>query len=83
MLAIIVLGSGCPNCQRLEQMAKEAIRQLGVEAEIDKVTDHHAIVAAGVLSTPGLVINEQVVSSGRIPALEEIISWLADAMATA
>lgn len=83
MLNIQVLGSGCPNCQRLEKVAKQAIQQMGVEAEVEKVTSHEAIMAAGVLSTPGLVINEQVVSSGRIPALEEIVSWLADAMATA
>jgi hypothetical protein len=64
-------------------MARLAIQQLGVEAEVDKVTDHEAILAYGVLSTPGLVINELVVSSGHIPALEEIVSWLAESLATA
>jgi len=83
MLSIKVLGSGCANCKRLEQMARLAIQQLGVEAEVDKVTDHEAILAYGVLSTPGLVINELVVSSGHIPALEEIVSWLAESLATA
>jgi small redox-active disulfide protein 2 len=83
MLSIKVLGPGCPNCQRLEGITRQAVEQLGQEAEISKVTEHQEIIALGVMNTPGLMVNERVVSSGRIPALEEVISWLADALAAA
>ncbi len=80
MLTIKVLGSGCPNCKRLEQETKKAIANLAVEAEVIKVTDYQKIMEYNVLSTPGLVINEKVVSSGRIPSQSEIISFLATAL---
>lgn len=82
MLNIKVLGSGCPNCQKLEANAKTALEQFQPEGgyEIEKVTDVMDI-SAYVLRTPGLVINEQVVSQGRIPAPDEIMTMLADALA--
>jgi small redox-active disulfide protein 2 len=67
MLSIKVLGPGCANCRKLEEIAREAVAALGVEAEISKVTDMQQIIAYDVLKTPGLVINEKLVSSGRIP----------------
>jgi small redox-active disulfide protein 2 len=78
MLTIKVLGSGCANCKKLEAIAHQAVEQMGLEAEIIKVTEYPAIMAYNILSTPGLVINEKVVSSGRIPSLAEVSTWLAN-----
>ncbi|MCU0840022.1 MAG: thioredoxin family protein [Rhodospirillales bacterium] len=76
MVSIKVLGPGCANCRKLEDVAREAVATLGIEAEIAKVTDMNAIVAYGVLKTPGLVINEKLVSSGRIPTPASVVEWL-------
>lgn len=76
MINIKVLGPGCANCKRLEEMARKAAEELGVEAEIEKVTNYNDIMKYPILSTPGLVINEELVSSGRIPSQEEITDWL-------
>jgi len=81
MLTIKILGSGCPNCKRLEALTRQAVEQLGVEAEVSKVTDYNDIMKYDILSTPGLVINEKVVSSGRIPSPAEITSFLTDVLA--
>ena len=80
MVTIKVLGSGCPNCQKVEQIARQALHSLGVDAEVIKVTDHSKIQAYNILATPGLVINEKLVSAGRIPSLAEVTTWLTDAM---
>ena len=79
MLNVKILGAGCPNCRKVEQIARQAAANLGVEAEFSKVTDYSRIMEYDILSTPGLVINEQVVCSGRIPSEAEVITWLADA----
>ncbi len=78
-MVIKVLGKGCPNCQRLEMVARQALDDSGVEAVIEKVTDFDAIMAYDLVSTPGLVINEKVVSAGRIPSKESIKSWILEA----
>jgi small redox-active disulfide protein 2 len=83
MTKIEVLGSGCANCKRLEQNAHEAVGMAGVEAEIVKVTDYREIMAYGVMSTPGLVIDGKVVSTGRIPSAGDIAMWLHQATTTA
>jgi small redox-active disulfide protein 2 len=80
MLTIKVLGPGCANCQRLEAMVRQAVAQLAVEAEVIKVTEHPEIMKYKILSTPGLVINEKVVSAGRIPDDSEIMTFLANAL---
>jgi len=80
MLNIKILGTGCPNCKRLEQEAKKAVYNFAVEAEVEKVTDYQEIMKFDILNTPGLVINGKVVSSGRIPSQSEIITFLADAL---
>jgi small redox-active disulfide protein 2 len=80
MITVKVLGSGCANCNRLEQNARKVVKDLAIEAEIVKVTDHLEIIDHGVLNTPGLIINNVVVSSGRIPNEAEITTWLADAI---
>jgi small redox-active disulfide protein 2 len=76
MKKIEVLGPGCNNCQRLEANAREAVALTGVEAEIIKVTDYGQIMAYGIMSTPGLVIDGTVVSYGRIPSPGDIAAWL-------
>jgi small redox-active disulfide protein 2 len=80
MLTIKVLGSGCPNCKKLEALTRQAVEQLAIEAEVIKVTDYKDIMAYNILSTPGLVINEKVVSSGRIPSPAEITTFLTNAL---
>ena len=80
MLSIKILGPGCPNCEKVAAAAKQAVAQFGVEAEITKVTDIAAIRSYNVLATPGLVINDRLVSAGRIPSDAEVISWVADAL---
>ncbi len=80
MLEVKILGTGCPNCKKLEEEAKKAVDTLGIEAKIEKVTDYQLIMEYDVLSTPGLVINEKVVSSGRIPSQGEITSFLTSAL---
>ena len=77
MKTVKILGPGCANCRKLEAVAREAAAGAGVEAEFVKVSDMKAIMAYDVLSTPGLVIDEKLVSSGRIPTQAEIQSWLA------
>ena len=78
MLTIKVLGPGCANCKKLEAIAKQAAQNLGVEATFVKVTDYSDIMKYPIMSTPGLVINEKLVSSGRIPSQTEVTTWLAD-----
>jgi small redox-active disulfide protein 2 len=75
---IEVLGPGCANCRRVEANAREAVVMAGVEAEIRHVTDYREIAAHGVMSTPGLVIDGTVVSSGRIPSAGDIATWLSE-----
>jgi small redox-active disulfide protein 2 len=76
MIKIEVLGPGCANCVRLERVARDAVETAGVEAEILKVTDYAQIMTRGVMSTPGLAIDGNVVSVGRIPSPGEIVQWL-------
>jgi len=79
MLNIKILGSGCPNCKKVEALAHQAVSDLDLEAEFEKVTDYNQIMTYDILSTPGLVINGKVVSYGRIPRLDEIKGWLQQA----
>ena len=78
MLNIKILGSGCPNCKKVEALAHQAVEELGLEAVFEKVTDYQQIMTFDILSTPGLVINGKVVSAGRIPRVDEIKGWLKD-----
>lgn len=79
MVTVKILGPGCANCKKLESIARQVIEKTAVEAEIIKVTDFNVIGDFGVVATPGLVINEKVVSSGRIPTSAEVTSWIAAA----
>lgn len=80
MLTIKVLGSGCANCKRVEQIAQRAVRDLGVQADIMKITDYNEMLQYSVLSTPGLVINEQIVCQGRVPSPAEVTTWITSAL---
>ncbi len=77
-MEIKVLGSGCANCKTLEARTVEALDSLGLQAPIHKVTDLPQIVAYDVMSTPALVIDEEVVLAGRIPSVEELRRLLVD-----
>ncbi len=79
MLKIKVLGVGCANCKKVEEVTRQALTYMSLQAEIIKVTDHAEIMNYPILSTPGLVINEKLVCSGRIPSQTELTTWLADA----
>ena len=83
MLTIKVLGSGCPNCKKVEAIARQAVAKMSVEAEIIKVTEHAKMIQYNIMATPGLVINEKLVSAGRIPSEAQVTSWLAEALEAA
>ncbi|HPB71820.1 MAG TPA: thioredoxin family protein [Phycicoccus sp.] len=74
---IKILGPGCRNCVTLEKEVRAAVEQLGLDATVEKVTAYPDIAAYGILSTPGLVIDEKVVVSGRVPKRAEIAELLA------
>jgi len=75
---IKILGSGCSNCKKLQQVAMEAVKDLGVEADFEKVEDIQKIMGYGVMRTPAIVINEKVKSFGRIPGKDEIKKYIED-----
>ena len=79
-MEIKILGTGCPNCKRLEKNAREALAMMAVEATVVKVTDMQEIMTYPILATPGLVIDGQVVASGRVPAASEIGTLIANAL---
>ncbi len=75
-MLIKVLGPGCANCKRLEDRTREVVADLGIDAEIEKVTDYAEIAGYGVMKTPGLVVDEKLVVSGRVPTTREITDIL-------
>ncbi|MCU7497159.1 MAG: thioredoxin family protein [Ignavibacteria bacterium] len=81
MLNIKVLGPGCTNCINLEKLCKEIVVENGVEAEIEKITDFKDIMAHGIMSTPGLIINGKIVSSGKLPTKSTLTHWVMNALA--
>ena len=80
IMIVKVLGPGCRNCVNLERATRQAIDDLGLDATVEKVTDYPTIVGYGVMSTPALVVDEKVVSSGRVPAAAEVRELLTAAM---
>jgi small redox-active disulfide protein 2 len=75
-MEIKILGTGCPRCGELERRTRNALAELNIPADLEKVTDIKRIMEYGILSTPGIVINGKVKCSGRIPKPDEIKAWL-------
>jgi small redox-active disulfide protein 2 len=69
---IKILGTGCVNCRNLETLTRSTLDQLGLDVEIDKVTDPGEIASWGVMSTPALVIDDEIVAAGRIPSPDQL-----------
>ncbi len=80
-LHIKILGGGCANCDRLAQNAKEAVAHLGVDATFEKSGDHADYARYSLLATPGLVVNDQLLSGGRVPTSDQIVTMLANVLA--
>lgn len=80
MLTIKVLGSGCENCKRLEATVRQVLSLLAVDAQLIKVTEFSEIAKYHLLATPGLVINEKVVSAGRLPTEAEVTTFITTAL---
>jgi small redox-active disulfide protein 2 len=77
MLNVKVLGPGCANCKRLEAMVQKVVTEHGLTAEVEKVTDYAQMMRWNLMKTPGLVVNDTLVVSGRVPNETEIAGWLA------
>jgi len=76
MKTIQILGTGCPKCKKLTEMAEEAAKSAGIEYTIEKVTDINAIIGFGVMATPALVVDGEVKASGRVPSVDELKGML-------
>ena len=79
-MEIAVLGSGCKNCEALEATTHQALSDLGIDQEITKITDFGEIASYGVMKTPALVIDGNVVTAGRVPPVVEITSLISAAV---
>ena len=75
-MIIEILGTGCPKCKKLEENAREAVKEAGISAEVKKVTEIGDIIGYGVMTTPALVIDGEIKCSGSTPSPEEIKKWL-------
>ncbi|MEF8727900.1 MAG: thioredoxin family protein [Accumulibacter sp.] len=75
-MIIKILGSGCAKCSRLEQLTREAVAELGIEATFEHLKEMDKIMAYPIMTTPALVVDEQVKVAGRIPSKAELVGWL-------
>jgi len=75
-MKIKILGTGCPKCKQLEAVTREAVKELGIDAEVEKVKDIVKIMEYPVLATPALVIDEKVVLAGKVPAKDEVAALI-------
>lgn len=78
-MEIKVLGTGCAKCRQLEKTVRQAVDEMGIDAQVEKVTELTDIMSYGIMSTPGLVIDGEVRLAGRLPKLEEMKSILSRA----
>jgi len=78
-MEIKVLGPGCAKCEMVERRVKSALAELGIPADVEKVSDIRKMISYGIQATPGLIINGRTVSSGRIPRVEDIKLWIQEA----
>jgi len=69
---LLILGMGCPKCRKLAENAESAARELGLEYELSKVTDINAITGFGVMTTPALMVDDDIKVVGRVPTVEEL-----------
>jgi small redox-active disulfide protein 2 len=76
MKHIKILGTGCPKCKQMEAIVNQVVTQLGIDATVEKVEDIQKIMEYNVLTTPVLVIDEQIKVKGRVPMPEEVKSFL-------
>ncbi|HHW29545.1 MAG TPA: thioredoxin family protein [Syntrophomonadaceae bacterium] len=75
-MEIKILGTGCAKCNKLEELVREAVSELGVDADIIKITDLNEILEYDIMLTPGLVVDGEIICSGRLPKKDEILNWL-------
>jgi len=80
-MRVQILGTGCPKCKKLAANAEEAVRQAGVEAQIEKITGVAEIAKFGVMFTPALALDGQVKAAGKIPSVPQIVQWIMDVQA--
>lgn len=80
-MIIKILGPGCAKCHKLEQLVKEVVEEMKVDASIEYIQDMGKIMEYPILTTPGLVINEEVVCAGKVPSKNEIASMISQAKA--
>lgn len=78
MMEVKILGGGCPKCERLEVLTREVVEEMGLKATFTKVKSMNEIMAYDVMTTPALVVDEKVLSYGRIPGKDEILQWLSE-----
>ena len=79
-MKIKVLGSGCARCHQLEHTVKDVVKELGVDADIEDVKDIKKIMEYPILTTPGLVIDEKLVCSGKVPSKAEVTAFITSAL---
>jgi small redox-active disulfide protein 2 len=75
-MKIEILGTGCPKCKKLYENVQEAVKQKNIDAEILKVTEINKIMEYGVMITPALVVDGEVKAAGKIPSVDEIVTWI-------
>lgn len=80
-MIIKILGTGCANCKRAKALAAEVVRELAIDATVEEITDIPAIMSYGIMSTPGIVIDEKVVSYGNLPSKAQFIQLVQQAEA--
>ena len=78
-MKIQVLGTGCPKCKKVTEIAEQAVKELGVDAEVVKVTDINEIMNFGVMMTPALAVDGEVKAAGKVPSLGDVKKWIGEA----